>query len=96
MTSRPKRKSTGDHNFHLPLPDALYLQLRREAARTQRPATAVARDALAHWLQERERAALHESIAAYAQAMAGTPHDLDPELEAAGVELVMVDAETAP
>jgi hypothetical protein len=76
----------GVKNFHVPLPEATYDQLRAEAMRTQVPATALAREAVDRWLREQERKALHEEIAAYAAEMAGTEMDLDPALEAAGIE----------
>jgi len=43
---------------------------------------ALARDILALWLGQREKAMLHQQIAAYAAACAGTEHDLDEALEA--------------
>ena len=73
-------------NFHLPLPDETYADLRAEAARAQVPATALAREAIDWWLREQLRKARHDRIAAYAAEMAGTDLDLDPDLEAAGIE----------
>lgn len=80
-------------NFHLPLSDALYDRLSREAARRGRPATAVARAAIAEWLRAQERAALHREIAAYAAEMAGTEADLDPALESASVEYLLAEGD---
>ena len=76
-------------NFHVPLPDELYEQLQEEAKRSNHPATQVARDAIAAWVREKQRVALHEAIVAYAQAQAGTEADLDPAWEAAGVSSLM-------
>ena len=76
-------------NFHLPLPEQTYTHLRAEAERAQIPATALAREAIDWWLQERLRKARHEQIAIYATEMAGTDLDLDPDLEAAGIEHLM-------
>ena len=73
-------------NFHLPLPEALYRRLRRQAAAAGQPATVVARHAIEAWLRERRRAAIHEAIAAYAARAADTLDDLDPALEAASLE----------
>jgi len=73
-------------NFHVPLPEATYDHLRAEATRTKIPATTLAREAIDSWLREQERKALHDEIAAYAAEMAGTSWDLDPALEAAGIE----------
>jgi predicted transcriptional regulator len=79
-------------NFHVPLSDELYKQLRAEAERSQQAATALARDAIAWWLQQRQKAALDESIRAYAAQGAGTPADVDQALEAASVDHLL-DAE---
>jgi predicted transcriptional regulator len=73
-------------NLHVPLPAALHRRLRIEAERSHRPATELAREAIDHWLSERQRAAVHEAISAYAAEHAGTTADLDPTLEAATVE----------
>lgn len=73
-------------NFHLPLPEQTYTQLRAEAERTQVPATALAREAIDLWLRHQLRKARHGAIAAYAEEMAGTNLDLDPDLELAGIE----------
>jgi len=74
------------HNFHVPLPEDVYRQLREEAQRLHRPATQIARHAIERWLQDQHRDLLHEAIRAYAEAQAGSPADLDAELEAAGAE----------
>jgi aryl-alcohol dehydrogenase-like predicted oxidoreductase len=79
-------------NFHVPLPEELYKQLRAEAERSQQAATALARYAIAWWLQQRQKAALDESIRAYAAQGAGTPADVDQALEAASVDHLL-DAE---
>ena len=73
-------------NFHLPLQEEIYRQLRSEAERAQVPATELAREAIQQWLRLRERRARHNAIAAYAADMAGTKFDLDPELERAGID----------
>lgn len=73
-------------NFHLPLPEDVYVHLRQEAERTKRPATTIARDAIEAWLRERRKAARHEAIADFAREFGGTELDLDPQLEAAAVE----------
>jgi hypothetical protein len=64
-------------NFHLPLPEEIYSQLRAEAERVHVPATELAREAIYQWLRLRERRARHNAIAAYAAEMAGTKFDLD-------------------
>jgi len=73
--------------FHVPLPDDLYRALQMEAAHEQRPATALAREAIAYWVEVRRQARLDQSIAAYAAAVAGTAADLAPDLEAASLEM---------
>jgi len=76
-------------NFHLPLPDQTYLQRRAEAERTQIQATSLAREAIDSWLRENARKTRHDAIAAYASEVAGTHLDLDPELEAAGIDRLL-------
>jgi len=72
-------------NFHLPLPERAYEELRREAAREGRPATTVAREAIEEWLERRRKSELHEQIAEYASAQKGSEADLDATLESAAV-----------
>lgn len=74
--------ANGTHNFHLPLPIELHEQLRREAERSAKSATSLAREALEEWLSQRRRQRLHDDIAAYAAEYAGSEMDLDPLLEA--------------
>src|SRR5262245_28651562 len=81
-------------NFHLPLPEALYRRLQDVAARANRPVTAVARYAIESWLRQQRRAAVREAIAAYAAGAAGTPEDLDPQLEAASLEALRPEMRT--
>jgi hypothetical protein len=73
-------------NFHLPLPDETYTQLRAEAERTQVPATLLAREAIDLWLRHQLRAARHAAISTYAAEMAGSSFDLDTDLESVGIE----------
>ena len=80
-------------NFHLPLPEALHRRLNAAAKRDGAPATAVAREAIEYWLDERERQAVHEAVAEYARSMAGSAADLDSDLEAASVEHLAEDDE---
>lgn len=77
------------HNFHVPLPEDLYLMLRTEAEYSNQSATGLAREAIESWLREKRRLELYESIASYATQHAGSDVDLSPELEAAGVEHLM-------
>jgi predicted DNA-binding protein len=79
-------------NLHVPLPETLYRRLRVEAERSHRPATELVREAIDRWLSDRQRAAVHEAIAAYASECAGTTADLDPMLEAAAVEQLLAQA----
>lgn len=73
-------------NFHLPLPEETYAQLRAEAERMQVPATALAREALDWWLRQQFRRTRRDAIEAYATEMAGTQMDLDSDLESAAIE----------
>lgn len=78
-------------NFHLPLPDELYAELQAEAVRKREPLTHVVRRALEQHVEAERRAALHRAIAHYADAMAGTAADLDPELEAASIDRLLAE-----
>jgi hypothetical protein len=73
-------------NFHLPLSEGTYAELRTEAERVQLPATTVAREAIAFWLKARKKVERQNAIAAYAAEMAGTRFDLDKSLESAAIE----------
>jgi hypothetical protein len=73
-------------NFHLPLPERTYDELRDAAKRSGQPATAVARDAIALWLRARKKLDRDNALAAYVAEAAGTEADLDPLLEAAAIE----------
>jgi hypothetical protein len=79
------------HNFHVPLSEELYRLLRTEAERVQQPATVVAHNAIAWWLEQRAKETLHDSIRAYAEHHAGTDVDLDPDLEQAIVEHLLAE-----
>ena len=78
-------------NFHLPLPEALYNELRSAARDADQPATRFAQELVRAGLSEWHRARRREQIAAYARQVAGTSEDLDPELEQAGVEALVSD-----
>jgi hypothetical protein len=73
-------------NFHVPLPEQTYANLRAEAKRMQVPATALAREAVDWWLRQQFRKARQDAIAAYAVEVAGTYLDLDSDLESASIE----------
>lgn len=77
--------------FHLPLPDHLHEALRAEASAEHRPATEILRLALEGWLAARRRERLDAEIEAYARDLAGTPFDLDPDLEAAGIDCLLAN-----
>ena len=82
-------------NFHLPLPEGTYAELRAEAERAQLPATTIAREAISLWLRARRKAARRKAVTEYATGLAGTHLDLDPVLESAGIEeLMKMDRET--
>ena len=73
-------------NFHLPLPEDVYVGLRQEAERSKRPAASIALDAIKARLHDCRRAARHQAIAEFARDFASTEFDLDPQLEGAGIE----------
>ena len=73
-------------NFHVPLPEQTYDNLRAEAERMQVPATTLAREAVDWWLRQQFRKSRQQAIAAYAAEKAGTHLDLDSDLESAAIE----------
>jgi hypothetical protein len=81
-------------NFHLPLPEQTYMGLRAEAERTGVPATTLAREAVDWWLRQQRRKTRHDTIAAYANQMAGTRLDLDVDLESAAIEHLLNTSKT--
>jgi predicted transcriptional regulator len=74
-------------NVHVPLEPELHARLVAQARRVRAPVTVVAREAIAAWTVEQELQAERDAIRAYAEAMAGTPDDLDGALEEAAAEL---------
>jgi hypothetical protein len=83
-------------NFHLPLPERTYTELRTEAQHAQLPTTTLAREAIELWLRAKKKAARHREIATYAAAMAGTELDLDVALESAAVEFQLAARKERP
>ncbi|MSV31063.1 MAG: hypothetical protein EXQ57_00925 [Bryobacterales bacterium] len=75
-------------NFHISLPEEVYVALRARAERMKRPAKSVAREAIESWLQHCRKASRHQAISEFAKNFAGTEFDLDTQLEAAGAEHV--------
>jgi len=76
-------------NFHVPLPDELYTKLREEALRINQPATELARYAIGLWLKAQEKAQLHKALSEFAGEYAGTPLDLDEDLEELSIEYLL-------
>jgi ubiquinone biosynthesis protein UbiJ len=76
-------------NFHLPLSEALYNELRFAAREVDQPATRFAQDLMRAGLEEWRRARRRQEIAAYARQVAGSSEDLDPELERAGIQALV-------
>ena len=75
-------------NFHILLPEEVYVALRARAEPMKRPAMSVAREAIESWLQHCRKASRHQAIPESAKEFAGTEFDLDTQLEAAGAEHV--------
>ena len=73
-------------NFHLPLPERTYAELRTEAERVQLPATTLAREAIAFWLRAGTKVGKTERDRGVRRKMAGTPFDLDKSLRSAAIE----------
>ena len=73
-------------NLHVPLPPALYEDLRAEARGQGRPATSMVREAITVYLRQQAADERHRKIAPYAAAVAGSEDDLDEALEDAAIE----------
>jgi hypothetical protein len=83
-------------NFHLPLPEEVYMDLKTQAEQMKRPATSVAREAIEAWLRHCRKVARHQAISEFAKEFAGSEYDLDSQLEAAGVDhLTSADRDSA-
>jgi hypothetical protein len=78
--------ASATRNFHLPLPEELYDELRSCAREADQPATRFAQELMRAGLDDWRRARRRQQIAAYARQVAGSSEDLDPELEHAGVQ----------
>ena len=77
------------HNFHVPLPDELYTQLRDEALRSNQPATELVRYAIKSWLKAREKAVLNKALSEFVNEYAGTDLDLDEDLETLSIDCLL-------
>ena len=73
-------------NFHLPLPEEVYVDLKAQAEQMKRPATSIAREAIEAWLRHCRKMSRHQAISEFARDFAGTKYDIDSQLEAAGAE----------
>jgi|GEM_PF-5411552 len=78
-------------NFHVPLTDETWTELKQEARKSRVPATRLAREALEEWLAVRRKLARDEAIRRYAQHHGGGPADLDETLAQTGVEHLMAE-----
>jgi hypothetical protein len=68
-----------------------YKQLRTAATAVDQPATKFAQELVQVGLDEWRRARQRQQIAAYAQQVAGSSEDLDPELEHAGIKTLVTE-----
>jgi predicted transcriptional regulator len=80
-------------NFHVPLSDETWTELKHEARKSRVPATRLAREALEEWLALRRKQARDEAIRRYAEQYGGGPEDLDEALVQAGVEHLVATEE---
>jgi hypothetical protein len=83
--------ASATRNFHLPLPEELYDELRSAAREADQPATRFAQELMRAGLDDWRRARRRQQIAEYARHVAGSSEDLDPELERAGIEALAKD-----
>jgi len=83
--------SSATKNFHLPLPEEFYNELRSAAREVDQPATRFAQELMRAGLDDWRRARRRREIAAYARQVAGSSADFDPELERAGIQALVKD-----
>jgi len=76
------------HKLHVALSTGVYSRLRAESKRSGQPTTVLVREAVETWLAQWEKETLHDAIVRYARSAAGTPADLDPEMESAAVRYI--------
>lgn len=74
-------------NMHIPLPDHVHAALMAHAKATGESATALARAAIEGRVRQLEHERIHAEMRAYAEAVAGTPDDFDPDIAALGQEV---------
>ena len=79
-------------NLHVPMPSDLHDELRKMAAQLGKPATVLAREAIERYLGQLHKQAVDAAIQDWAREVMGTQLELDPQLEAAGVEFLLGDA----
>jgi len=82
---RNSAMASATRNFHLPLPEDLYDELRSAAREAAQPATRFAQQLMRAGLEDWRRARRRLEVAVYARQIAGSTEDLDPELEHAGI-----------
>ena len=75
-------------NFHVPLPERLYAELRGAAEARGEPATKLAIELVKRGLSELQRVERQRQIAAYATSTANSADDLDSALETAGLAML--------
>lgn len=75
-------------NFHIPLPEPIHARLRAAAQAAGRPSTDLAREWVRDGLDRFERDEVEREIREFAEQWAGTELDLDPALEAAGIDAI--------
>lgn len=83
-------------NMHIPIPDHVHAALMAHAKATGESATALARAAIEGRVRELEREQRRARIAEFAAEYAGTEWDLDPALEAAGIEVILGQSASQP
>lgn len=78
-------------NLYLPLPTVLEARLSALVDKLGQPTTALALELIEDGLKRRERKLCREKLSAFALECAGTDWDLDPALEAAGLESLLLE-----
>ena len=80
----------------LTLPDDVHTEIERAAQLDRKAAPQLILDVVANWLARRAAADTERQLTEYVEAVAGTMEDLAPDLEAAGIESLLVNTQPQP
>ncbi len=80
----------------LTLPDNVHNEIERAAKSARKAAPELIVDVVENWLATRATPDTERQLKDYVQVVAGTREDLDPDLEAVGVESLLENTQPQP